>query len=513
MQAAELSYVKLAGPNQYKVTYRVYRDCGGVDFNGIVADLEYRTTGCTGGPWPRVRMVLVPGTRRTGSDYCAAVGSPCGFNQPTNYETGEFTATLTLPPGQWTMSVSVNARPELGNVENASSVELYTEATLDNRQGQSNSSPVFSSNGQVVKFVGWKLPTTFSQLALDPDGDSLVYELVAPLVGCGTDTLTYKRLPNDGNFQLSATPPCVVVTTVARYSPRFPLASFNLSGTCPILTGQPYFDFNPANGSISMLPVLFNPAVNSAENKNVVAVEVSEYRYLTNAIGQRYLALVGSVRRDILFTVVDCGNNVNPVVGLLTVNGSSVPQSVTTPIAATAGQLITVRVPAADANGTQLLTMTSNVEQALPNSEFTPAPPSVNPTGQITWIPPVTLPSGLYYCTVTTTDDACPIKGVQTQTLTFRVTNTLLSTRPARHATALVAVPTPFQGQVSFQLAKAGVQPVLVFDQLGRQIATLQSLPSGQVQWRPAATVPAGLYLARTPDGSQMARLLRTGTE
>jgi hypothetical protein len=262
-----------------------------------------------------------------------------------------------------------------------------------------------------------------------------------------------------------------------------------------------------------MIPALFNPAVNSADNKNVVAVKVSEYRYLTNPIGQRYRVLVGTVRRELLFTVVDCGSNLNPVAGPITISGNPTPQPVTAPIPVAAGQLITVRVPGTDGNGNQILTMTSNAEQVLPNAELTPAPPSLHPTVQIDWIPPVTLPSGLYYCTVTTTDDACPIKGVQTQTLTFRVTNTLLSTQAARRAKTLSAVPTPFQGQVSFQLTKAGVQPVLVFDQLGRQVATLQSLPSGEVRWQPAASVPAGLYLARTPDGSQVARLLRTGAE
>jgi len=507
IQAAEISYQKLSGTNQYKVSYRVYRDCGGASFPTSSAVLEYRQTGCTGGPWPSVPLLLVPGTQRIGGDYCAALGSPCGPGLPTNYETGLFEATLTLPPAEWTLSVTLNARPELGNI-NIGSGDMYTEATLDNRNGRSNSSPVFSSSSQVVSFVGWRLPTTFSEMAVDPDGDSLVYELVAPLESCGSP-MTYLPIQSP-IVEVGSTPACyAALPTGTTYSPTWPLLSFQLTGSCPLKQAQPYFDFNPANGSISMIPQLFNPTVNSAQNKNVVAVKVSEYRRLA---GGSYVK-VGSVRRDMLFTVVDCGTNQNPTLGPVTVNNGPA-QSAGAVIPVVAGQLVQLSVGGLDGNGNQILTMSSNVEQVLPNSELTLSPPSLHPTAQINWIPPTTLPSGLYYCTVTTTDNACPIKGVHTQTLTFRVTNnTLTAVKAAKAVTTLAAAPTPFQGQVRFQLAQAGVQPVLVFDQLGRQVAALQSSPAGEVQWRPAAGVPAGLYLARTPDGLQVARLLRTGAE
>ena len=120
---------------------------------------------------------------------------------------------------------------------------------------------------------------------------------------------------------------------------------------------------------------------------------------------------------------------------------------------------------------------------------------------------------GLYYCTIISADNACPIKGVEHCTLTFRVSAGPLATRGTKPVTALAAVPTPFTGEVSFQLAQPGVQTVTVFDQLGRQVAELRSQPSGKVQWQPAATVPAGLYLARSQYGRQVARLLRTGQD
>ncbi|RYU81898.1 hypothetical protein [Hymenobacter persicinus] len=508
IQAGEISYQSL-GANRYKVLFRVYRDCGGAMFPASV-DLEYRTTGCTGVPWPRAAMTLVPGSQRIGNNYCATIGSPCGVGRPTNYETGEFTTTVTLAPGQWTLSVFLNARPDVGNIVTGTG-NFYTEATLDTRTVATNSSPVFSSNSQVVSFVGWRLPTSFSEMALDPDGDSLTYELVAPLESCGT-AVQYAVAPQQLVPDPSA-PGCFVNLPSLVYSPGFPMPSYGITGACPLRQAQPYFSLDPASGSIAMVPALYDPAVNSALNKNVVAVKVSEYRYRQNPGGSRTAVLVGTLRRDMLFTVVDCGNNQNPLPSPVLVNGSSAPQAATTPIAVVPGQLVTVRLAGADPNATQLLTMTSNVEQVLPNSELTITGPSAHPTAQIDWIPPLTLAPGLYYCTVTTTDDACPIKGVQTQTLTFRVGNRARATAPARQLTTLAATPTPFQSQVRFTLSKPGVQTVLVFDHLGRQVATLQSQPSGEVQWHPAAGQPAGLYLARTADGRQVARLLRTAGE
>lgn len=157
--------------------------------------------------------------------------------------------------------------------------------------------------------------------------------------------------------------------------------------------------------------------------------------------------------------------------------------------------------------------MSSNAEQVLPNADFVASNPSIQPTASLNWLPPANLRAGLYYCTITTTDNACPIKGTTQQTLTFRVTNTTLATKAARNATPVAAIPTPFQGQVSFTLAKPGVQTVLVFDHLGRQVAELKSRPTGEVIWQPGAKVAAGLYLARSADGRQVARLLRTDAE
>ncbi|MCB2377218.1 hypothetical protein LGH70_06470 [Hymenobacter sp. BT635] len=503
VQAGELYYRHLSG-NQYRVTLRLYRDCAGSALSAINPELVYRTSGCSGGA--TIPLTLVGSSVRAGDPYCAALGPQCGPGQRINMESGDFEATVPLPPGQWTLSAVSVARPAMGNVNNATG-SLYCEATLDNRNGLGNTSATFISNSLVLPFLGWNLPTTLSQQATDPDGDSLAYELVAPLVGCN-EPLTYKSFSSTIIVD-PADPTCFTAVPTTPYSPTFPLLSFNVTGSCPLRQVQPYFRFNPLNGAISCQPALYNPGVNSPENKYAVAVKVSEYRRSTGSNGQPVITLVGTIRRELLLIVVDPGTNQNPTLRPVVINGS-LTQPASAVIPARPGQLVSVRLTGTDANTNQILTMSSNAEQLLPNSEFTPAAPGFSPTVQIDWLPPATLAPGLYYCTVTTTDSNCPIKGVNTQTLTFRVSAPTLATQVARQVTALSAVPTPFQSQVSFTLARPGVQTVVVFDQLGRQVTTLQSQPTGQVQWRPAAGVPAGLYLARTADGRQVARLLRT---
>ncbi|QNH62652.1 hypothetical protein [Hymenobacter sediminicola] len=510
----DLTYEAL-GNNRYKLALTVFRDCSGVSVY-TTATFVCRSTGCTTTGTGAITSVAPLLNSTIGTPYCPGApggAAPCGAGLPVNTEMARYETIVTLPPAaEWRISVQDNARPDLANING--NTDIYYEATLSNMgNGQTfqNHSPVFATNA--VQFVGWNLPTTFSHLAYDTDGDSLVYSLERPLMSCGSPNVynqfnagaTYISLPTTGA-------PCVATlpASLTTYSPTFPLPSLAFTGACPVKTAVPSFLFNPAMGSMSFTPVLFTPGNTTmlqAQNKYVVVVKVDEYR---RQPGNTYFH-IGSVRREMVFVVSDCGSNVNPSLGPVTIGGTSQQASAVIPV--TAGRLISLNLSGIDSNPNQVITLTSNAEQMLPNSEFTPSAPSAQPTAQLNWLPPTTLRPGLYYCTVSTTDNACPIKGVTQQTLTFRVTNTTLATSTAKAVTTLAAVPTPFSGQVSFQLAQAGVQTVTIFDRLGRQVATLRSSAAGEVKWQPAASVAPGLYLARTADGRQVARLLRSDTE
>ena len=69
----------------------------------------------------------------------------------------------------------------------------------------------------------------------------------------------------------------------------------------------------------------------------------------------------------------------------------------------------------------------------------------------------------------------------------------------------------PFRDEVRFQLTGVGHQLVTISDELGRVVARLTTATDGRIAWRPGAELAAGLYFARTADGSQVARLAYAG--
>lgn len=70
----------------------------------------------------------------------------------------------------------------------------------------------------------------------------------------------------------------------------------------------------------------------------------------------------------------------------------------------------------------------------------------------------------------------------------------------------LRAAPNPARGAVTFTLAGVETRTVEVVDVLGRLVARLEASSGGAIRWD-ASRVPAGVYLARTPDGAASARV------
>jgi len=160
-----------------------------------------------------------------------------------------------------------------------------------------------------------------------------------------------------------------------------------------------------------------------------------------------------------------------------------------------------VTLQATDPNAGQLLNFVSNAPAVVPG--LTLARVGTTNSEQLTWQVPATRPPGRYHIAVGVLDADC---GSAERTLTFVVGNTALATRAA--ATAPDVFPVPFREQVQFTTAPN--QAVILVDALGREVARLTSTANGLVRWQPAATLPAGLYLARSASSGQpLARLLR----
>ncbi|HEX5001979.1 MAG TPA: gliding motility-associated C-terminal domain-containing protein [Bacteroidia bacterium] len=239
------------GPNQYLITARFYRDCGGITAPTSLS-INYTSSCFTGG---NITLPAIPGTglEIPPSPCLPAVTSTC--NGGTGYGVQEwvYQALVTLPGPctDWHFTHDLCCRNGLiTTVQNPSGESEVVSTYLDNFNAPTNSSPVFTSLPVTQFCVG----NTFyyNQGATDPDGDSLVFSLV-PALGAGGTPLTY-------------IPPYSAVTPVASSSP---------------------ITIDPVTGTISFTP--------SMVQVGIIDVLVEEYR---NGIK------IGEVRRDIQMNIV-----------------------------------------------------------------------------------------------------------------------------------------------------------------------------------------------------------------
>ncbi|TGE22844.1 hypothetical protein [Hymenobacter metallicola] len=478
-------------PNQYRVTARFYRDLRSMITNYTV-DLAITSSACdfTAPNGFVVQMKRISETTT----------APLGCADDFKYEIILFESVVQLPPARWSLNVSLeNRTPGSRNLIESQAIGFHVNAVLDNSTGLRNNSAKFTST--TLPFLCASQPHRYSFSAFDGEGDSLVYTSVAPakpLVSgqqpsCGTP-LPYASYPA-GTFQDPATGQ--TISYPARtFSAENPLFSFQVVNGI----ATPYFALNAATGELTAFPLV------KQVGPYVVAVRVDEYRKLSSGSNRR--TFIGSVLRDVVYSVFEGSGNRNPTVTTARINGSTIDYPLDLPIDVATGSFISLTLNATDADAGQTVRLSSDVASVIPGASFQTTGPN---QARLTWSVP-DIPSGLYSCAVTLADNGCPLNGTEVRTITFRVSRIVLSTQ-AKQTTSLAAFPMPFQDRVQFQLPAQGTQVVIVSDELGRVVTQLTSRPDGLVVWQPEASVPAGLYFARSADGQQTARLLRTGAK
>ena len=505
-QGGDLRYEAL-GNNRYRITCRFFRDCSGIDAPNLLslsARVGTTTTACASTAPQNFTTTLLRSTIRSGTQYCATVSGICTTNGPDNYEEVTYLGTVTLPANEWVLSVTETVRPSLANIPG--STDLYFQATLDNRNGLANTSPDFGSLPAV--FVAYNQSITLAAAAFDLDGDSLAYSLASPLDGCNTPS-TYLSPPPS----IAAGAGCTTTLTApmpASYSPAYPLPSVLTTGSCPQLQGTPAFSFNAATGAMRFRPAAYTPNPTGSPslrglNRYAVVVKIEEWRRVNGTYRN-----VGSARREMFLNVYDCGLNQMPrFAGTMQVQNQAAV-STTTVIPVQSGATATLLLNATDDNAGQQLTFTAN-HLGVPGVS---AQQTGGNTLALSFTPPADLPDGVYHVTVRAEDNNCPVKGFEMQTLAFRVFGAPLSTRTRAATTLRPAYPNPFAEQVTFRLLRPATgQQVDIVDQLGRVVEQLR-VPAGaanldaELSWRPAPGTPAGVYLARFPEGRQTVRLL-----
>ncbi|MBF9141962.1 Ig-like domain-containing protein [Hymenobacter properus] len=438
-----------ASPNLYRVTARIYSDGSGSVNVGTPPTAISLACSPNGCTVPTVTATLTRAAGQTVATSCT------GTSESVVITTLQ--GLVTLPPAQWQLTAGVASRVVgITNIAQSGTVGLSLNAELDNSTGLVNSSPRFTAS-RPVHLVSAQAQR-YSLSAFDSEGDSLVYEAVQPLTGMSLPTTT-----------------CPVTTTG---------------------TAAPHLQLNAATGE------LLNVAGAAGQlGIYALAARVNEYRRVNGAWQK-----IGSVMRELDY-YASAGTNQAPAFTRVALAAAPTGQLLGQEIRIAAGQTATLILTAADTDAGQSVTLSSEVAGLVPGAAFQPL---ANGQGQLTWQVPAALPQGRYRLTVTALDDACPLLGHSVLTLSFLVTRTGLATA-GRQALAQAPFPAPFSEAVRFQFAGRGVQPVVITDALGRQVAKLATTADGSAVWQPGAALPAGLYFARNTQGTQVARLQYSG--
>lgn len=258
-----LTYEHLGG-SSYKVSLRLYRDCGPGNVaypNSTTIQVRNGAGGTTGLNFtmPRIGIVQLDPPIDT-----------CAFDPGICVEEAIYTSIVSLPPSPNGYHLYWGICCRNGSIDNLnnplSTTELFHTYIPNNNLLLTNSSPVWTNFPPVYVCQGQDV--NFDHSATDPDGDSLVYSFYAPY----QNTVAFSgALPPD----------------------NFTPASVNYSGTHsatnPVNLVGPFLQINPQTGLISGQP--------QNVGQFVVGVKVEEWRD-----GQK----IGVTVRDFQFNVVNC---------------------------------------------------------------------------------------------------------------------------------------------------------------------------------------------------------------
>ena len=354
---ADLRYECLGG-DEYRITLSIYRDCIG---SGLSAkqNIVFSSASCGISPY------ILKADRSS----IIELSPLCPSQQPNSTCNGgilpgveehryELITTLAQQCADWNISWQLCCRNlAITNSVITNTTRIYIESFLDNLNVTCNNSPFFTT--APVPFLCEGEPFLFNNGAIDPDGDSLVFELIDPLE------------------YLSGTPTPIAYNS--NFSPTYPMA------TAPANT----FNFDQNSGQFSFTP-------NNLQ-QGIVALIVKEYR---NGI------LIGSTMRDIQMVVILCNNSV-PVIntpinvtgGLLNGNTFSI----------CAGSTLDFDIIVTDGDPGDSLQALSSLTTAIPGATFTVT--GINPLSiSISW--PTTLAdTGNYFFSINANDNGCPIVG------------------------------------------------------------------------------------------------------
>jgi len=264
-------YYDCLGGNQYRLTLKIYRDCG----PNSQAPFDDPANISVFGPDNSLLLNLslpFPGS----SNVPFVATNPC-FQAPPNVcvEEAIYQTTVTLPVspnGIITLAYQRCCRNNsiLNIVGPQNTGSTYSETVPASSQIACNSSPRFTNFPPIALCVGESL--IFDHSATDPDGDQIVYQLCSTFQGAD---------PGNPQPVPTSSPPFDPIIFQAPYTATSPIAS------------NPVATIDPQTGILRVHP--------NQQGQYVVGVCALEYR---NGV------LIGTHRRDFQFNVTVCLSDV-----------------------------------------------------------------------------------------------------------------------------------------------------------------------------------------------------------
>ncbi|MEO8066114.1 MAG: hypothetical protein ABI599_00335, partial [Flavobacteriales bacterium] len=355
----DITYECLGGTS-YQVTLDLFLDCAGSPM--IPQDLNF-SNDC--GLSFTLNALAVPVPTEV-SQLCAAdmPNSSCNGGALPGMEHYVFSVVVNLPPcNDWTISWDLCCRATTINLMGTPG--MYIEANLDNATAPCNNSPVFTD--QSIPYVCVNQPVNYNYGVTEPDGNALVYSLVAARENTGT------AVAYNGGY----------------------------TGPLPV----PGITLDPATGQLAFTPTLIG--------NYVISVLVEEFDI--NGV------LIGSVMRDQMFVVLPCTGNVPVTNGISGVTGAAGTYLVTgaNSIEVCDGAYVCVDVVFADPDPATVLQVVSLATALLPGSTFTVS--GTNPaTATICWTADVALsPVNVL---IAADDGNCPVENTASTSINWVVT-------------------------------------------------------------------------------------------
>lgn len=269
----ELSY-KCLGGGQYEITLTIFRD----DFNGQAPLDDPATITIFDRSNNSVHAVDY------GFDLLNNTGSilpldnnPCITNRPTNVriEKGVYKKIITLPANTSGYKIVYQRCCRNNAVANIFDDQGSTyEINIPNTT-LCNSSPVF--NNQPPLFLCANSKLDFDMSATDPNGDQLVYSLVAPLQGLDASNPTICPFNQGCNVTRATSPPYDSIIYTAGFNSQKPLGANSV------------ISINPTTGLLTVIP--------KTVGLFVVGIQVQEIRGGV---------VLGTSIRDFQFNVTNC---------------------------------------------------------------------------------------------------------------------------------------------------------------------------------------------------------------